>query len=94
MVAASVEIRDSLKHTDPPRFYKYNKNKAVKSITIEFDQRELTIPIENPKATQIIITTAFAPNAAYHYMDGVEFIADGKFIREEGSSIKLKKQRR
>ena len=94
MMAASAETRDSLKNTDPPRFYKYNKVKDIKSITIEFDQRELTIPIENPKATKIIITTAFAPNAAYHYMAGVEFIADGKFIREEGSSIKLKKQKR
>lgn len=94
MMTASAEVRDSLKNSDPPRFYKYNKKKAIKSITIEFDQRELTIPIENPKATQIIITTAFAKNAAYHYMAGVEFIADGKFIREEGSSIKLKKQKR
>lgn len=94
MMSASAEVRDSLKNNDPPRFYKYNKKKAIKSITIEFDQRELTIPLENPKATQIIITTAFATNAAYHYMAGVEFIADGKFIREEGSSIKLKKQKR
>jgi|VirMetMinimDraft_7_1064189.scaffolds.fasta_scaffold15594_1 hypothetical protein len=94
MMAASAEIRDSLKNTDLPRFYKYNKVKDIKSITIEFDQRELIIPIKNPKATQIIITTAFATNAAYHYMAGVEFIADGKFIREEGSTIKLKKQKR
>jgi hypothetical protein len=94
MMAASREVRDSLKNSGSPRFYRYNKKKAIKSITIEFDQRELTIPIENPKATQIIITTAFAKNAAYHYMAGVEFIADGKFIREEGSSIKLKKQKR
>lgn len=94
ILAASAEVRDSLKNSDPPRFYKYNKKKAIKSITIEFDKKELTIPIENPKTTQIIITTAFAKNAAYHYMAGVEFIAEGKFIREEGSSIKLKKQKR
>lgn len=94
MMAASSEVRDSLKNSDPPRFYKYNKKKAIKSITIEFDQRELTIPVENPAANKIILTTEFATNAGYHYMNGVEFIADGKFIREEGSSIKLKKQRR
>lgn len=41
MMAASTEIRDSLKNSDPPRFYKYNKNKAIQSITIEFDQREI-----------------------------------------------------
>jgi hypothetical protein len=94
MTSASAEIRDSLKNNDPPRFYKYNKKKAIKSITMEFDQRELTIPVENPKATKIIITTAFATNAAYHYMNGVEFISEGKFIHEEGSSLKLKKQKR
>jgi hypothetical protein len=94
MMAASAEIRDSLKNNDPPRFYKYKQKKSLESITIEFDQRELTIPIKNPKANKIIITTAFATNAAYHYMNAVEFISDGKFIREEGSSIKLKKQKR
>lgn len=94
MMAASSEIRDSLKNSDPPRFYKYTKKKEIKSITIEFDQREITIPIENPKANKIVITTAFAKNAAYHYMNAVEFIGDGKFIKEEGHSTKLKKQRR
>jgi hypothetical protein len=93
MIAASVEVGDSLRNSDPPRFYKYNKEKDITSITIEFDQRELTIPVKNPKATKIIITTAFATNAAYHYMDGVEFISEGKFIHEKGSSIKLKKQK-
>lgn len=94
MMAASAEIRDSLKNSDPSRFYKYKRKKSLESITIEFDQRELTIPIKNPKANKIIITTAFATNAAYHYMNAVEFISDGKFIREEGSSLKLKKQKR
>lgn len=94
LMTASAEIRDSIQNIDPPRFYKYNKQKAVKSITIEFNQRELTIPIENPKATQVIITTAFAKNPAYHYMNAVEFITDGKFIREEGGAVKLKKQKR
>lgn len=94
MMAAPPEVRDSLRNSDPPRFYKYNKKKAIKSITIEFDKKELTIPIENPKATHVIITTAFAKNAAYHYMSGVEFISEGRYIREEGSAIKLKKQKR
>lgn len=94
MMSASAEVGDSLRNTDPPRFYKYSKEKDITSITIEFDQRELTIPVKNPKASKIIITTAFATNAAYHYMDGVEFISEGKFIHKKGSSIKLKKQKR
>jgi len=93
LMTASDEVRDSLHSIDPPRFYKYNKAKAIESITIEFNKRELTIPIENPEASKIIITTAFAKNAAYHYMNAVEFIANGKFIREEGGSVQLKKQK-
>lgn len=93
-VSAPIEVRDSLKNNDAPRFYKYDGQKELKSITLEFDSKEITVNIENPKANKIILTTAFAPNAAYHYMKKVEFISDGKFIREEGSSIKLKKQKR
>lgn len=93
-MSASLEVRDSLKNSDSPRYYKYEGKKEIKSITMVFDLRELTFEIKNPKANKITITTAFAPNAAYHYMNGVEFISDGKFIHEEGSSIKLKKQKR
>lgn len=94
IMSASHEVRDSLKNSDSPRFYKYNGKKNLKSISMEFDLKEITFPIKNPKANKIIITTRFAPNAAYHYMKAVEFISDGKFIREEGADFKLKKQKR
>lgn len=93
MMSGSAEVRDSLKNSDAPRFYKYKQQKALKSITMECDLREILFEIKNPKANKIIITTAFAPNAAYYYMKDIVFISDGKFIREEGASFKLKKQR-
>jgi len=93
MMTSSPQVRDSIKNTDPPRFFKYANAAAVKSITMQFDLKTLTFPIKDPQANKIVITTAFAPNAAYKYMKDVEFVKDDKFIREEGSPIKLKKQR-
>lgn len=93
MMTSSPAVRDSIGKTDPPRFFKYNNAAAVKSITMKFDLKTITFPIKDPKANKIVITTAFAPNAAYKYMKDVEFVKDDKFIREEGSQIKLKKQK-
>lgn len=94
MVAGSEALRDSLKNTDLPRFYVYSKEKTLKSITLVFDGQELFIPIENEKANKIVLTTSFAPNAAYKYMKEQEFIKKGDYISEAGSAIKLKKNKR
>lgn len=94
MVAGSEAVRDSLKKTDLPRFYVYPNSKKLKSITLVFDGQELLIPIENEKANKIVITTRFAPNAAYKYMKEQEFIKQGDYISEAGSAIKLKKNKR
>lgn len=92
--AGSTAVRDSLKKSDPQRFYHYPTNKKLRSITLEFDQKELTIAVKNPKANKLVLTTSFAPNAAYYYLKEAEFIQSGKFIYEAGKkSIQLKKQR-
>ncbi|MGH1338572.1 MAG: hypothetical protein ACRBFS_20830 [Aureispira sp.] len=94
LVVGSEALRDSIKNTDLPRFYLYPNSKKVSSITVVFDDHELLIPIENNKATKIILTTSFAPNSAYKYMKEQEFIKKGDFISEAGSAIKLKKKKR
>jgi hypothetical protein len=94
LTSGSRELRDSLKNTDLPRFYNYPNIKNVTSITIEFDDQTLMIPIENSKANKFVITTSFAPNSAYKYMNEQEFIKQGDFISEAGSAIKLKKNKR
>lgn len=91
MMSGSAAVRDSLTNSDPPRFYMYNGGKTIKKITMEFDLKIIEFEIKNPKANKIIITTAFAPNAAYHYMKNVEFIYDDKTITQSGGGIKLKR---
>ncbi len=93
MTAGSPALRDSIKNTDSPRFYTYPTTKNVTSITLEFDNQELVIPITNNKANTFVLTTSFAPNAAYKYMKEQEFIKKGDFISEAGSAIKLKKNK-
>jgi hypothetical protein len=92
MAAGSIQDRNKTRNTDSPRFYIYKKNKKPKSITMAFDLKELTFEPTNSKANKFIITTAFAPNAAYYYMKDVEFIYDGKFVYEvENTAKKMKK---
>lgn len=94
MMTSPPAVRDSISNTDMPKCFRYNKSKDLKNITMIFDRKEVTFTIKNPKANKITITTAFAPNAAYHYMTDQEFITEDKHIYAAGSSIKLKKQRR
>lgn len=89
--AASTAVRDSLTKSDPPRFYMYLGGKTIKKISMEFDLKKIDIEIKNPKANKIILTTAFAPNAAYHYMKEVEFAYDDKFIWQTSGGMKLKR---
>lgn len=93
MMVASEELRDSLAKSDTPRFYALKGLKEVKTITLVFDLKEVVFNIKNPKANKIIITTAFAPNSAYHYLKDTEFIYDDKYIHQEATNIKLRKQK-
>lgn len=94
LTAGTAAQRDSLKNTDPPRCYHYKTPKLVRSITLVFDGQELLIPITNPNATRLVLTTRFAPQAGYKYMTNQEFIKKGDFISEAGSAIRLKKKKR
>ena len=94
LTAGSAAERDSVKNTDPPRCYRYSTPKLARSITMVFDGQELLIPITNPQATRLVLTTNFAPQTGYKYMKDQEFIKKGDYISEEGSAIRLKKKKR
>lgn len=94
LTAGTTAERDSLKNTDPPRCYRYKTPKLVRSITLVFDGQELLIPINNPNATHLVLTTRFAPQTGYKYMKDQEFIKKGDYISEAGSAIRLKKKKR
>lgn len=94
MTAGTAAERDSLKNTDPPRHYVYDMPIQARSITLVFDNQEVLIPIKNNKATRFILTTRFAPQSGYKYLSEQTFIKQGDFIREEGSAVKMKKQKR
>ena len=94
LTAGTAAERDSLNNTDPPRYYHYKKPKLARSITLIFDGQELLIPVKNPNATRLVLTTRFAPQTGYKYMKDQEFIKKGDYISEAGSAIKLKKSKR
>ena len=86
--------RDSIEQTDPPRCYHYPSPKIAESVTLVFGQQEVLIPIKNPKATRLVLTTRFSPQSGYKYMKEQEFIKKGDYISEAGKAIKLKKRKR
>lgn len=94
MSSGSQADRESLAKTDAPRYYMFKGKTEIKTITMIFDKKEIEFEIESTKTRKITLTTAFAPNAAYHYMNKTEFIQSDKYISEAGSAIKLKKQKR
>lgn len=94
LTVGTAQEQDSLKNTDPPRCYRNPTPQLVRSITLVFDGQEVLIPVTNPNATRLVLTTRFAPQASYKYMKDQEFIKKGDYISEVGSAIRLKKKRR
>lgn len=93
---ATPEMIDSLKNTEPARFYHCPTAKdSVSTIVIMYDNKELVYNAKNGKANKFRMVTKFATSPAYRYMTDEAYIFDKKTIqRAGGKGAKLKKTKK
>ncbi|MCP4439975.1 MAG: hypothetical protein GY810_13600 [Aureispira sp.] len=93
---ATPQMIDSLKNTEPARFYHCAGAKdSVSTILIKYGEKELTYNAKNDQANKFRMVTKFATSPAYRYMTDEVYIFDKKTIqRAGGKGAKLKKSKK
>lgn len=90
---ATPKMIDSLKNTEPARFYHCaNPKDSVAAIVIMYDNKELIYTPKNGQANKFRMITKFATSPAYRYMTDEVYVFDKKTIqRAGGKGARLKK---